>query len=325
VKARRQVLGALAAGIVAAGRGWTQTAPKTHRIGILLVTSRAHPGADRLVAPFLARLKSLGYVEGRNLTIEWREADGHIERLPVLARELVVLDVALIVAGAPDAALAAKQVTANIPIVFISVNDPVRQGLVQSLAQPRGNATGLTGFAGHHGAKLLDLLREADPRVKHVAVIYGAASTAMPELRKAAQHFGVRLSLHEVLSEAKLEAALRSVIAERAEALMVLPDTTTYAHRRLIVQFATRHRLPSIHGLAQFVDAGGLMSYATHYADNWRLAADYVDKILKGAQPADLPVQQPTQFELVVNLAAARSIGFVIPQSILLRADRVIE
>jgi putative tryptophan/tyrosine transport system substrate-binding protein len=326
VRARRQLLAVLAAGMVMPGRGWTQPAPGTKRIGILLITSRAHPGADRLVAPFLARMKALGYAEGRNLHIEWREADGRIERLPVLARELIALDVALIVAGASDAAAAARSVTATVPIVFVSANDPVQQGLVATLARPGGNATGLTGYAGPPGAKLLELLRDTSPRIKHVAVMHGAIGAAsLPELRAAAHRLHMRMDLHEVRGEAGLDAALHSIVDEHADALVVLPDTTTYVHRQRIVQFAAQHRLPSIYGLAQFVDAGGLMSYAIHYADNWRRSADYVDKILKGAKPGDLPVQQPTQFDLVVNLSAARAIGFAIPKSILARANRVIE
>jgi putative tryptophan/tyrosine transport system substrate-binding protein len=197
--------------------------------------------------------------------------------------------------------------------------------LVQTIARPGGNATGLAGFA-LRGEKLLELLREASPRVKHVAVMHGAANSAsLPELRAAGQRLGVKLNFHEVPSEAGLETALRSIIDQRAEALMVLPDTTIYVHRNRIVRFAAQYGLPSVYGLAQFVDAGGLMSYASHYADSWRRTADYVDKILKGAAPSDLPVQQNPRLELVVNLSAARAIGLTMPKSILFRADRVIE
>jgi len=316
----------LAASMVTPSRAWSQVPPKHHRIGVLLITSRTHPGADRLMAPFLERMKVLGYVEGSNLQIEWREADGRLERLPALAAELAALKVALIVAGGPDAATAAKKATATIPIVFIASTDPVQQGLVHSLARPGGNATGLAGYTGPSGAKLLELLLEASPRARRVAVIYGESNTPnLPELRDAAERLGASVQFHGVRSEADLDAALRLISGDRTEVLVVLSDTIIYVHRTRIAQFAVERRLPSVYQLAQHVEAGGLMSYGVQYADNWRRSADYVDKILKGVKPGDLPVQQPTQFELVVNLATARSIGVTIPKSILSRADRVIE
>ena len=326
MKRRRALLIALAGSPLASLLARAQPAGRPYRVGLLLITSRSHPGADKLLAPFLAGMRELGYVEGRNLVIEWREADGRIERLPALAAELVSLKVDVIVAGAHDAALAARRATDAIPIVFVASNDPVGQGLVRSFARPGTNATGFGSYAESIAGKWLELLREAVPRISRLSVIHGAGHAAsVAATHKAAAVLKVQPLMHEVRTEADLVSAFRAIQQDRAEALLVMLDTVTYVHRERIAQFAIAQRLPTVSGLAQFVEAGGLMSYSNDYSDNWRRTVAYVDKILKGARPADLPVQQPTTLELVVNLKTARALGITIPPSILLRADRVIE
>jgi putative ABC transport system substrate-binding protein len=323
---RRGLLIALAASLAGPLRAHAQPSGRPRRIGVLLVTSRAHPGAERLLAPFLAGMRDRGYVEGGNLVIEWREADGRFERLPALAAELVALKVDIIVAGASDAAEAAKKATAEIPIVFVSSIDPIGKGLVKSFARPDTNATGFGTFAESLVGKRLESLREVVPRMSRLAVIHGpGGASEVTETRKVSAVLSVQPQIFEVRTEADLEVAFRAIERLRPEGLLVILDTVTYVHRGRIAQFALARRLPAVSSLAQFAEAGGLMSYSNDFHDNWRRAADYVDRILKGAKPADLPVQQPTKIELVVNLKTAREIGVTIPRSILLRADRVIE
>ncbi len=296
---------------------------------MLLVTSRKRADIDRLLVPFDQALRGFGYVEGRNLHIEWREADGRLERLPALAAELVAREVELIVAGAGQAAVAARKATSTIPIVFVASLDPVGSGLVKNLARPESNVTGFTTFGKETARKQLELLREVLPRARRVAVVHSggeAASEPMLEgLREASSLLALEIQWYDVKGGAELERSLGSIERDRPDGLHVLFTVATYLNRRRIVEYAAAHRLPAVYGFSEFVQVGGLVSYGFSYADNWRRTAAYVDRILKGEKPRDLPVQQPASLELAVNLKAARALGVAIPQSVLLRANQVIE
>lgn len=312
---------------------WARAQPtaKAYRIGVLLSGTRERFAATlpRVLQSFLEGLRERGYVEGRNLTVEWRGADGKLERFPELVAELVSLGVDLIVAATASGAVAARKVSGKVPIVFVQVGDPVALGLVDSLARPGGNATGLTTFADAIVGKQLDLLKSIVPGLRSVAVIYSskevAAAQPLAESRETAKALKLELRMHDVASEADLESAFRAIAQARPDGMQVFWTSFTYIHLKRIVQFATEQRLPAVYGVDGFADAGGLVSYSVNNAEHWRRIADYVDRILRGAKPADLPVQRPTTLELVVNLKTARAIGVTIPQSVLVRADRVIE
>ena len=307
-----------------------QQAAKIARIGYLSNNLAGNPPAREA---FLQGLRDLGYVEGRNLVIEYRDAEGNAERLPALAAELVALKVDVIVAatGTP-AVLAAKQATKAIPIVFTAAADPVTSGLVASLARPGGNVTGLSNVTPELVGKWLELLTQAVPGVSRVALLWEPGS--MPErtdkdiLRAAdvaARALGVRLQVIDVRGPADFDKAFSDMTKERAGAVTVMGSTMIISERRHLVDLAAKHRLPAVYTWRWFVDAGGLMAYGPDFADMFRRAATYVDKILKGAKPADLPVEQPTKFELVINLKTAKALGLTIPPSLLQRADQVIE
>src|SRR5687767_5587369 len=306
----------------------SQAMRKVHRIGLL---AGNNPATDPAIARFhkglLQRLRELGYAEGRNLLVEHRNAEGRSERFPKLAAELVALKVELIVAGTDLAALAARKHTDSIPIVFVAAGDPVGIGLVKSLARPGGNVTGFASFTDVVISKQLELLAEIVPDLKRVGVIYstrtGAWNMQLSALRASAATRKLILGLHELKTD--LEATLQEASRDRVDSLLVLPSIDTFLHRKRIAEFAAGRRLPAVYGLGEYVESGGLMSYAFNYADNFRRAADYVDKILKGARPADLPVQLPDKFELVINLRAANALGLNVPRQVLLRADRVID
>jgi putative ABC transport system substrate-binding protein len=313
--------------LAAPGAVEAQPAKDVRRLGYL---SASTVERDRsLLAAFEARLQEHGWAEGRNLAVERRYADGRFERLPGLAAELVRLKVdVLVVAGAP-AAHAAKQATGSIPIVMTNAADPVGTGLVASLAQPGGNVTGLSDFNAGVVTKRLEILREVVPAASRVAVLWNPANPTNPLqlnlTRTAAGALGVTLLSLEATGPADIERAFAGLARERPDALLVVGDPMLGSHRKLIVDLAIRHRLASIFSSRQHVDAGGLLSYGTSFADLYRRAATYVDKILRGARPADLPVEQPTTFELVVNLRTARALGVTVPPSVLLRADQLIE
>jgi putative ABC transport system substrate-binding protein len=328
---RRRALRSVLAMALAASAG-AQSQPagkKARRIGVLLVTSRKRADIDRLLVPFDQALRGFGYVEGRNLHIEWREAEGRLERLPALAEDLVRRDVELIVAGASAAAIAAKRATNTIPIVFVSSGDPVGAGLVDSLARPGGNATGLSNLSETLTEKQLELLREVLPRLKRLAVIHSPGDAAdfiqLPAMRRASEKLGIAANLHGVASEGDLERAFRAIEAERPDGLQVFLTVATYLHRKRIAGFAAALRIPAVYGYVEYVEAGGLMSYGFSYADNWRRTATYVDRILKGAKPGDLPVQQPQVPELAVNLKAARALGLTIPPALRVRASELFD
>ncbi len=303
---------------------------KVHRIGYLGGLGAGAREAKHLVEALRQGLRDLGYLEGKNLVIEFRGAEGRLERLPDLAAELVRLNVDVIVAAGTAAPFAAKDATRSIPIIMTNAVDPVGSGLVASLARPGGNITGLTQSAGPEIAgKQLELLREAVPELSGVAVLWNPTNPAyllyLREAQVAARAIGVQLQILEARSPGEFDRALAAMKRERAGALLVLGDPTFLVHRTQLADLATKSRLPAMYAIREFVDAGGLMAYGASLPDLWRRAATYIDKILKGAKPGDLPVEQPTKFELVINLKTAKALGLTIPQSVLIRADEVIQ
>ncbi len=282
--------------------------------------------ADRSTAAFLDGMRALRYRYGEHFVTESRSTGGDPERLPTLAAELVGLQPDVIIAGGGLPAVALKQATATIPIVMAASVDPVGQGLVQSLARPGGNVTGLSLQSTETIGKRLELLKELVPGAAPVAVLwYRADPLDWQVAEAAARSRGWKLLSLELRDVAEIEAAIKAASAARASALLVLGGGVYFAHARRIAEIATSQRLPTMFGLRPLVEAGGLMSHGADLNDIWRRAATYVDKILKGAKPGDLPVEQPTKFELVINLKTARALGVTIPQSLLLRADEVIQ
>jgi putative tryptophan/tyrosine transport system substrate-binding protein len=304
-----------------------QPTAKIARIGYLAIDQAASP---HLREAFLQELRDLGYVEGRNLDIEYRSAEGKSEQLPALAAELVALKVDVIVAPSTVAALAAKQATRTLPIVSVAI--PVTSGLVTSLARPGGNVTGLSFFSPELVGKCLEQLKLAVPAVSRVAALWQPGGQGEPtekDMLKAAEvaarALGVRLQFVEARGPENFDRAFSEMTRARAGALTVLPSNMFISERRRLVDLAAKNRLPAVYPWREFVDAGGLMSYGLNVADLFRRAATYVDKILKGAKPADLPVEQPTKFELVINLRTAKVLGLTIPQTLQQRADQMIE
>jgi len=307
-----------------------QPTGKVYRIGILGNAPPTTPAVARLYEAFAEGLRERGYMEGENLVIERRWAEGRVERFPSLAAELVRLKVEVIVAGPTPPAVAAKNATGTIPIVMWGVGDPVGQGLVASLARPGGNVTGLSFSVGWETfGKGLELLKETVPKVRRVAVLSNPANAshalAIENVKVAARSLGVQLQLLEARGPEEFEGAFAAMAKERVAALLVPTDPVFFLHRARLAELAAKNRLPSVHSLREYVEAGGLMSYGPSLLDLLRRAATFVDKILKGAKPADLPVEQPTKFELVINLKTAKALGLTIPQSLLLRTDQVIE
>ena len=295
------------------------------RVGVLRTPASDTP--DPAGEGLRQGLRELGYVEGQNIVLEYRWAGGKPERLPALAAELVRLNVDVIVTGGEQAIAAARQATGTIPIVMGASNDPVGARLVAGLARPGGNVTGMTILSPELSRKRLELLKEVVPRASRVAVLYNAASPGaaldLSQTRDAARTLGLTLHDVEVQRLADFDAAF-SVARERADALIPLADPFFTSHRARIVELARKHRLPGIYYWREYVTAGGLMSYGPSLRDLYRRSATHVDKILKGARPGDLPIEQPTTFELVVNLTTARTFGLTIPQSLVARADHVI-
>jgi len=305
-----------------------QQPAKVARIGVLAALG-PYDNADRIEA-FRQGLRELGYVEGKNIVIENRWAEGKVERLSDLAIELVRLKVDVIVTTGPIPTRAAKEATSTIPIVMTQDSDPVGSGFVASLARPGGNITGLSTLRPELSGKQLELLKEVIPKLSRVAVFgtstHPGNAQILREVEFAAGGFGVKLQYLDVLSRKDIETAFRGAGKGRAEAvLMMVAGGVSLPHRTEIAELAVKNRLPAIHQNRIYVEAGGLMSYGVNFADLDRRAATYVDKILKGAKPADLPVEQPTKFEFIVNLKAAKQIGLTIPPNVLARADRVIK
>ena len=319
---RRDMVLALFALGTAPLAAWAQQPGGTmHHVGYL------SPGPGYPFEAFREGLRELGYVEGRNILIERRSAEGKAERLQGLAADLVQIRVDVIVTATTAATQAAQRATTTIPIVFALADEPVELGLVVSVAKPGGNITGLTGLIAEITAKRLELLKEVSPRVTRVAVLWGPypfSARVLREVESASRTLGLTLHEIEVREPSELSSAFASMTAWRAEALLVLPHPMFVAHRTRLAELAAKHRLPSTYHLKGFVEDGGLMSYAPDTTDMSRRAAGYVDKILKGAKPGELPVEQPTKFELAINLKTAKALGVRVPQSLLLQADKVI-
>jgi putative tryptophan/tyrosine transport system substrate-binding protein len=303
-----------------------QQAKKVPRVGVLWLYSPAI--ASPFAEAFRQGLRELGYVEGKSIVIEYRHAEGKYDRLPSLAAELVRLNVDIIVTASTQAAQAGQQATRSIPIVMTVVSDPVESGLVGSLARPGGNVTGLSLMHPELSGKRLELLKEVIPKLSRVAVLSNLSNPIIPPLLReteaAARAVGVQLQVVEVRGPIELDSAFGAMTRDRAGALVVLPDGTFQNERRRIAALAAKGRLPTMYAWREAVDDGGLMAYGASVPDILRRAATYVDKILKGTKPADLPVEQPLKFELVINLKTAKQIGLTVPQSVLYRADKVI-
>jgi putative ABC transport system substrate-binding protein len=297
------------------------------RVGVIIVGTVA--GVGHMVDAFAKGLADQGFVDGKNVVIERRYANGHVDRLPMVAAELVQLKADVIFAPSPQAALAAKKVAGSIPIVFALVQDPVKDGFVASLSRPGGNMTGLTDISADLNAKRLELLDATVRNLSRVAVLYNSlypgSTSQLAELDRAAKAKKKQLHLIDVLSPDDFEKAFAGMANSRPEGLIVIESPVFFVNRKQIADFALRYRLPAIFNSGESVEAGGLMSYGAGYPELFRLAATHVAKILRGAKPAELPVEQPTRFEFVVSQKTARALGITIPQSVLLRADRVIE
>jgi len=309
------------------GSAEAQQARKVPRIGYLTATSLSSNVAR--IDAFRQGQRQLGYVEGKNILIEWRSGEGKLERQGELAAELVRLKVDVIITSGPTITRAAKEATVTIPIVMAFDSDPIGNGFIASLARPGGNITGLSALAPELSGKQLELLKEIVPKLSRVAVLGNSSEPANPktlkEIELAAGAFGVQLQSLDVLGPNDIDTAFRAATKAHVDALVVLVSVVLTDHRTQIANLALKGRLPAIYYSRQFVEAGGLMSYAASFTDLSRRAATYVDKILKGTRPADLPVEQPTKFEFIINLKAAKQIGLTIPPAVLARADKVIK
>jgi len=304
----------------------SEAAATVPRIGYVGAGSPATAGHH--AQAFVQGLRELGYVEGQNIAIEYRWAEGRLERLPALVADLLRLRVDVLISSATPAIRAAKEQTSGVPIVMAGVTDPVGLGFAASLARPGGNITGLTHLSPELPGKRLELLKEVVPRLLRVAVLWNPNHPGQPlafkETQVAAQALRVTLISMEARDREELERVLSAIGKKRPQALLELADPLTFFHRGLITEVAARHRLPAMYSFREWVEAGGLMSYGTTFADLFRRAATYVDKILKGAKPAELPVEQPMRFELVINMKTAKALGITFPQTILIRAEEVI-
>jgi putative ABC transport system substrate-binding protein len=304
-----------------------QQPKKVPRIGFLSAVSPSTI-SDR-IEPFRHGLRELGYIEGKSIVIDWRYAEGKIDRLPALATELARLKVDAIVSAGPLITRAAKQATVTIPIVMAFDDDPVGNGFVASLAHPGGNITGLSALAPEISGKQLELLREIVPKLSRLAflgdVTRPGTAQSLREMNVAADGFRVQLQYLEVRGPKDIETAFRAASKEHAEAVLVLSSPILNSQRRRVIDLAVKSRLPAVYPQSQFVEDGGLMFYGVSYTDLFRRAATFVDRILKGAKPADLPIEQPKKLELIINLKAAKQIGLTIPPNVLGRADKVIK
>ena len=325
---RRQFLATLGAGSMAiALSAHAQTQSRIRRIGYL---ATADPAATRGLREALREgLRERGYVEGQNIAIEYRWTEGTIERLAELAAELVRLNVDLIFAWATPAALAAKQTTSTLPIVFVGVSDPVASGLVASLARPGGNVTGVSNIAGDLMGKLVELLVQVVPGFSRFAALGNGSNVAtavlLRETETAARSLGLQLQVVDIRAPEDFESAFATISRARVMGVVIMPDPMFISQRQRIADLAIKNRLPTLFARRENAEAGGLISYGPSLPDQFRRATSYVDRIFKGAKPAELPVQGPIKFELVINLKTAKALGLIIPQSLLLRADEVIQ
>ena len=322
---RRTFIGGVAGGLLAAPlAAHAQQAGKVYRIGILEPIPAAQNAAN--LDALRKGLRELGYVEGRNLVIEYRSADGRAERFPELASELARLKVDLIVTRGTPAAKAAKSATETIPVVMATMGDP--RAIVASFARPGGNITGVTTFSTELTAKQIELLKELVPHLSRVALLHNMANPAAPpeweETRKAARSLGVQAALLDVRSDGDLGPAFELAVRQHVDALLIGADGLMQMHRQRIIDLVARNRLPAAYPSREFVEAGGLIAYAVNYPELYFRFASFIDRIFKGAKPGDLPVEQPTKLELAINLKTATTLGLTIPQSVLLRANEVI-
>jgi len=329
VTTRREFICTLAGGLLAAPRAAeAQQTGRVYRIGLL---ESSAPDAARQAwwNVFRQRMRELGYVEGQNVTFEPRWAEDDNDRLSKLVAALVGLKVDVIVTAATTSTIAAKRATSTIPIVMAFGSDPVALGLVASLRRPGGNVTGMTSISSELAAKRLEFLRIVAPRASRIAILWDestpASRLAVDETEAAAKTAGLTMHSVPVRSPAEIEAAFATVVRGRAGALIIFGAPMLFSHRKRLAELAIKHGLPTVVGAREYVEAGGLVGYATDYLDLMRRAAVYVDKILKGAKPGDLPIEQPTKFELVINLKTAKALGLTIPHSLLLRTDQVIQ
>ena len=328
-KRRNLVIALGANAILLPLRSLAQQPGKIWRVGILSVRHVDFLDSDNYYGPFRQGMRELGYVDGKNLAIEWRSAEGKYERLPDLAADLVRVKVDVIVTNGTSAVRAAQKATTTIPIVFGSAGDPVRAGLIKSLSRPGGNITGLTNMSGDLGPKHFEMLHSIVPKLSRVAVLLNPANAGQaPNLKAvqtATQKSGVKILPVEARNPQEIESAFSTMTRRNATAVLVINDAVFTQQLRQIAELAIKNRLPAIVAHRQFAEVGGLMSYGPSAADQYRRAAIIVDKILKGAKPADLPVEQPTKFELIINGKTAKALGLTIPQSLLVSADKVIE
>ena len=331
-RVRRRELLWCAAGVLLFGpiKSIAQQPAKIRRIGVLTLRPRpAASNADDFYNAFLQGLRELGYLEDKNLVIEWRSADGNYDRLPGLAAELVKLKVEVIAAASTPSVQAVQRASSTIPVVAISVADPVSSGLAASLARPGGNITGLSNITADISPKLVELIKGVTPTLSRVAVLANPGNSTRPiyleNIQTAAKKIGMAIVQIDARTPEDIERGFALMLRERAEALIVMSDSFFSNQRTQIAKLAIKNRLPSVFPFREDALAGGLMSYGPSLADMFRRAATFVDKILKGAKPSELPFEQPTQFELVVNLRTAKALGIKFPQSILARADRMIE
>jgi ABC-type uncharacterized transport system substrate-binding protein len=330
VTTRRAFVGTLAGGLLAAPlAARAQQAAKVYRIGLLGGSPPNSPGGRVAWEGFFQGMRELGYVDGQNILVEGRFYGDFTERLPALAAELVQLKVDVIVAGAPPAPEAAQRATSTIPIVMAIHVDPIGSGLVASLAKPEKNVTGLSTLGPELVGKRLQLLKEIVPGISRVAVLSNPTDTAqallLKEAKVAARSLKMRLQVLEARAPRDFAGAFSAMTKERAGGVIIISSSMFYDQRTRIAELAARSRLPAIYSVKDYAEAGGLMAYGVNLGESFRRAATYVDKILKGARPADLPVEQPTKFDLVINLKAAKALGLTIPPSLLQRADEVIQ
>jgi len=323
---RRTFIGGVAGSLLAAPLAApAQQAGKVYRVGILEPIPAAQNAAN--LDALRKGLRELGYVEGQNLIIEYRSADGRAERFPELASELVRLKVDLLVTRGTPAARAAKNATGTIPVVMATMGDP--RAIVASFAHPGGNITGVTTFSTELQAKRIELLKELVPNLSRVALLHNMGNPAAPpeweETKTAARSLGLQAELLDVRSQGEIGRAFERAVRQHVDALVIGADGLTQMHQQTIVDLVARNRLPAAYPAREFVEAGGLIAYAVNYPDLYFRFASFVDKIFKGAKPGELPVEQPTKFELVINLKTAKALGLTIPQSLLLRADEVIQ
>jgi putative tryptophan/tyrosine transport system substrate-binding protein len=324
---RRAFIGGVASTVVMISCVVTAQAGKTPRIGFLGNSTAALEA--NLIGPWREGLRDFGYVEGQNVAVEYRWAEGRYERFPALIAELLALKVDVIVTAGTPASQAVKRATSTIPLVMIAVGDPVGTRLVSSLGRPGGNATGLVSIAPDLEGKRLQLLQEIVPNLAQVALLTNPTNPfhvgSEQQLRAAATAMHVKAESFAVRNESEFDAAFEAMLRQRPGAMIMLADRLFLHHRKRIVDFALKHRLPAVYAYQELVEAGGLMSFGPSYPGMHRRAAYFVDRILKGASPAELPMEQPSQFELMINVKTARALGLTIPPSLLLRADQVIE